>query len=112
MGNLGSRPATGKLDRNNPLGTNFWTVTFDPPKLAIQIPFEVYHIAISGPTGSSFQLYIDSAFYSNVARGDINDWDPSQPMHMRPGQTIYFYWNTGSGTAPMVSIFCREPSPL
>lgn len=107
---LGQRPATGKLDRTNPLGVNFWTVTFDPRLLAIQIPFEVYHIAVSGPTGSNFQVFLDNTFYDYVNRGDINSWDPAQPMHVRPGQSIYFYWNTGVAPAPSVTIFCREPT--
>lgn len=112
MANLGQRRANGAADNSNPLGAGNWTVTFDQSVLGIQIPFEVYHIAISGPSGSAMQVYLDTEFYSYTSRGDINEWDPSQPMHVRPGQTIYFYWNSSITPIPVVSLFCREPSLL
>lgn len=110
--NLGSRSGRGKLDSQNPLLAGGWTVTFAPADLGISIPFEVYHAALSGPSASAFQVYLDTAFYSYAPRGDINEWDPTQPMHVNPGQTLYFYWNVSSGTAPRVSIFCREAPVL
>lgn len=112
MGNLGQRSKQGTVDQDNPFLSGGWAVSFSPADLTIQTQFEVYHVAISGPSGSRFQVFIDTTFYDYVARGDINSWDPSQPMHVRPGQTIHFYWNTSAGTAPRVSIFCREPSPV
>lgn len=105
---LGHRSKRGVLDNTNPLGAGFWTVTFDPQFLAVRVRSDVYHIAISGPAGSSFQLFIDNTFYDYVVRGDVNSWDPSQPMHVRPGQSLYFYWNTASTPAPTVSIFLRQ----
>lgn len=110
MGYLGPRSATGVTNLVNPLGTGFWVVMFDPNVFRIQVEFEIYHIAISGPSGSAFQVFVDSTFYDYVARGDINSWDPSQPLHLRPGQTLYFYWNTNATPKPMVSVACREPT--
>lgn len=112
MSNLGYRSQTGKADPSNPLGANFWTVTFDPAYLAVRVDAEVYHMAVSGPAASSFQVYLDTAFYDYVSRGDINSWDPSQPLHIRPGQSMYFYWNTNASPAPKVSMFLRTASPL
>lgn len=110
--NLGQRSANGVKSAQNPLLSGGWVVTFAPADLGIQVPFEVYHAALSGPPASAFQVYLDTTFYSYAPRGDINEWDPTQPMHVNPGQTISFYWNVSSGTAPMVAIFCREASPL
>lgn len=107
---LGHRSQTGKTDQTNPLGAGFWTVTFDPAYLSVRVQADVYHTAISGPSGSSFQVFLDNTFYDYVARGDINSWDPSQPMHIRPGQHLYFYWNTAALPAPTVSIFLRQTS--
>lgn len=110
MSDLGPRSKRGAPDSTNILGAGFWTVKFEPRDIAINTAFEVYHIALKGPTGSRLQVYIDTLFYSNVVRGDINDWDPNQTLHMRPGQTLYFYWDTASGTTPNVTIYCREPT--
>lgn len=112
MADLGNRMKNGTLDAENPLLTGGWTVVFHPQDTALPADYIVYHIAILGPPGSSFRVYIDRVFYSNVARGDINEFDPSQPMYVRRGQSLFFYWNTAAGNRPQVSIFCREPSPL
>jgi len=107
---LGQRSARGATNVQNPLGAGFWTVAFTPRDLAIGVPFEVYHAAVSGPPSSKFQVWIDSTFYDHVERGDINSWDPAQPMLVMPGHTLFYYWNTGSGSPPTVTIFCRQAS--
>jgi hypothetical protein len=106
---LGDREATAVQDPSNPLGAGFWTATFTPQNLATQQQCEVYHIVISGPAGSSFQIYRGTKFWDYVDRGDRNSWDPSQPMPVHPGDSVYFYWNTGSGTAPSVTLWLRQP---
>lgn len=107
---LGQRSVMGVTNLTNPLGAGFWTVAFTPQVLSIQVPFEVYHAAISGPSGSNFQVFIESTFYDYVQRGDINSWDPAQPMVVTPGSTIYYYWNTSATPAPTVTISCRQTS--
>jgi hypothetical protein len=107
---LGPRQATGTLNANNPYVAGAWTVAFDPATLSLPNEFEIWHIAINGPSASSMKIYIDTVFFSNVARGDINDWDPSQVLPMLPGQELFFHWNTTSGSAPQVTIFCRLPT--
>lgn len=109
---LGTRIARGTADPSNPQGAGFWTVSFTPRVLAIPMDFEVYHIALKGPIGSQFQIFLDSSFYDNVIRGDVNSWDPNQAMYVRRGQTIFFYWNTAAAPAPNVTIFCRQTSAI
>lgn len=109
---LGSRNAQGAVDKMNLFGAGNWTVTFTPQIINVQVACEVHHIAISGPAGSSFQVYQDTTFYDYVARGDINSFDPSQPMPLNPGQTLYFYWNSALSPAPNVTIFLRATSTL
>ena len=109
---LGLATADGALDKtgNN---TGNYTVVFDPQVLGMNLPrFECYHIVISGPAGSSFTIYVGANFYDNVTPGDVNSWDPNQTMKLQLGQNIYFYWNTGTGTVPMVTMYFQEPSPL
>ena len=112
MGYLGQRSKRGANDPQNIIAAGNWTVKFEPRDINIQSGFEVYHISLQGPLNSRLRVYVDTTFYSNVLRGDVNDWDPSQPLFMTPGQTLYFYWDTASGTAPNVTIFCRQPLPI
>lgn len=109
---LGSADATGTIPT---MGVNagLWTVTFDPPTIGISSPlFECYHIVISGPAGSAFQIFIGNKFWDNVTPGDINSWDPNQPMKLQNGESVHFYWNTATGAAPTVTMYFQEPSPL
>lgn len=109
---LGPATATGTLDKTG-LNTGNYTVVFDPPTLDISAPlFECYHMVINGPPGSSFTIYIGSFQYDNVELGDVNSWDPNQTMKLQQGQTIYFFWNTGTGTVPTVTMWLQEASPL
>lgn len=107
---LGNRQAQGKLNQANPYVAGAWTVMFDAQTLSLPVEFEIWHISISGPTGSSMRVYVDTVFFSNVARGDINDWDPTQVLRVQSGQTVYFHWNVATGSAPTATIFCRLPA--
>lgn len=106
---LGKVTKEAKADPENPLGAGFWTIKFEPADIGIRVACEVYHIAIKGPTGSSFDVYLDTTFYDAVARGDKNSWDPAQPMHVSPGDTILFYYNTSNSPAPKATVFFRQP---
>lgn len=110
---LGSARATGTITPTGNINAGNWTVHFDPAVIGISAPlFDCYHIVISGPAGSAFTIYIGPRFYDNVIPGDKNSWDPNQPMHLQQGDHIYFYWNTGSGSAPEVTMWFQEPTPL
>lgn len=115
MGYLGFRSKRGTLLPGNPFFAGGWAVEFTPEDIAIQEHgFEIYHIAVQGPAIAScnLQMWLDSIFYSTTVRGDINDYDPNQPVYVRSGQSINFYWNTVVTPAPFVTIFCRQPSPI
>ncbi len=112
---LGSRLAKGKIDNTgaNPYGNGFWSVTFDPAILAMSTNlFEVYHMTVQGPAGSSLQVYVDTTFYDATSSGDLNSWDPNQVLIMRGGQSLYFYWNSSSTPQPVVTIWCQLPGNL
>jgi hypothetical protein len=108
---LGSRQEVGRTGvATNPYGQTMWTVTFSPDVLRIPIDYEIYHISLKGPAPSACQVFIDTVFYSIAARGDNNDWDPSQPAFVRKGQTVYFYYSSAANPAPVVSLFARQPT--
>jgi hypothetical protein len=114
MSYLGSRRAEGALSADNPYFAGGWAVAFTPAVHAIREPFEVFHIAVQGPAlpSCNLQVWLDTSFYSATVRGDINDYDPNQAIPVAPGQTLFLYWDTTTGPRPVVSIYCRQPSPL
>lgn len=106
----------GKLDPSNLYVPGAYTVKMGPQQMGVANgvgEFECYHIAIQGPAGSSFQIYIGNKFYDFVVNGDINSWDPSQPMKLVSGNTVYFYWNVSSGTpVPAVTMYFQTARPI
>lgn len=115
MSNLGFRRKAGTLLAANPFSPGGWAVQFTPEDIAVQeSQFEIFHIAVQGPAdaGCNLQVWLDTIFYSATVRGDINDYDPNQPIPVRSGQTVSFYWDTTVNPAPIVSIFLRQPSPF
>lgn len=109
MGYLGNRPKQGFLDPDNKIAAGNWTVAFYPQDFQIPNDFEVYHIAVMGPAGSLFQVYVDSEFYDYVPHGDVNSWDPNNALYLHPGQIVYFYYSVSTGSAPFITLRCREP---
>jgi hypothetical protein len=109
---LGHRDAQGAIDNSgiNPYGNGFYVATFDPKTLAVAAnSFEVYHIALKGPAGSTVEVWVDQSFYETTPRGDINSWDPKQPLLMRGGQTLRFFWSMGGTPVPLVTVWLRQP---
>lgn len=112
-GYLGFRSKTGEISQANPFFAGGWAVEFTPEDLAIQDrTFEIFHIAVQGPDQAScnLQMYLDTIFYSATVRGDVNDYDPNQPIPVRSGQSINFYWDTAANPAPVVSVFLQQSS--
>lgn len=112
-GYLGFRSKTGVLLPTNPFSAGGWAVEFTPEDLSIQDrTFEIFHIAVQGPNQPScnLQLFLDTCFYSATVRGDINDYDPNQPIPVRSGQTVNFYWDTTVNPPPVVSLFLQQSS--
>jgi hypothetical protein len=109
---LGPRgPVVGALD-NTGRNVGNWTVVFDPAILNCNMPyFEVCHALVQSPSASvqSFSVGVDLHLYSAANQGLSNEWDPTQPMPVRPGQTVYFYYNESAldGTPPTVTLWLQ-----
>ena len=101
---LGFRFGTGISDATqqvNPYlrGTG-WDVIFTPVDLNVQeTEFEVFHIFLDGPIGSAMTVLIDGKRWGS-ADGWNNEWDPSQPMIVRYGESVQFCWNTAFAAGP------------
>lgn len=104
---LGTRMKQAVTNLPNPLGTGFYTIEFAPSDFQIRArTFVIKHISIRGPSGSSLELWIDNTFRDATPRGDLNSWDPAQPLPMKPGQSMFIYWNVGTGTRPQATLDC------
>lgn len=116
---LGTRQVAAvlKSDGMNPYGDGNWVATFDPRVFAVATgEFDIYHMALTGPAGSSIQVWIDRTFFDTTPHGDLNSWDPNEPMHLLGGNTLYLYWNSSNspvtGNAPQVTVWLKQSSLL
>ncbi len=110
MADLGDNTAVGVLTTQNNInnGTNVWVVTFDVTKLPREQNFEIYRGSAEGP-GGYFKMYLDGKFCSAGANGVINIFDPNTSLFVRKGQTITVEWSIGTGNAPQVRFWFRQP---
>ena len=91
----------------NVYGSTCYTIQMTPADFNIRTRFMIKGMTVKGPQGSELQLYVEDLFISTTPRGDLNSWDPSQPLPMFPSQTLNFYWSVGTGTpVPRVTIDC------
>jgi hypothetical protein len=107
---LGSRAATGAKDTTGRNPGN-WTVTFDPNLLNVQVTeFEVYKIVVTGAASSAtFNVYVGQQLWDTSVYATNNSWDPQQPLIVRFGDTIYFFYSSAStdGNMPSITIWLR-----
>lgn len=112
---LGSRFAKGAADTTGQNRGN-WTVTFDPNLLNVQVTeFEIYKIIVKGGASSAtFDVYLDAQQWDTAVYAPNNSWDPVQPMIIRYGQTLYFYYSSPSsdGHQPSITIWLRHEVSL
>jgi hypothetical protein len=109
---LGSRgPQTGTPDLTS-LNPGNWTAAFTPDIINVnQSQFEIYKMIVfcAKPTLVTFDVYVDSQKWDTGVYGNRNSWDPSEPLIMRPGQTLNFLYSNPDtdGFPPVVWIWLR-----
>jgi hypothetical protein len=107
---LGPSPfVAAALDTANKFVAGSWTVAATSDKLNSKVALaEVYQITVmGGPVGSSFLLYRNSQLWNTVLQGWNNNYDPLNPLYVRDGDSLFFYWNSSVAPAPVVSIWMR-----
>ena len=106
---LGSRYAQGQPDISG-LNSGNWTVAFTAPTLNVNIAFfEIHHIVVKGAPGTTFTVWINNRQWGAAARGDINEWDPNQPMQLNPGDDVLFMYSdpVTDGKPPVITVWLR-----
>ena len=108
---LGSRSAKGAADTTGQ-NTGNWTVQFAPNDLNVQLTeYEVYKIVVTGAAPSAtFDVFADAQQWDTAVYATNNSWDPVQPLILRFGQTLYFYYSSpaSDGDQPQVTIWLRQ----
>ena len=111
---LGSREVVSALDTTGQ-NTGNYTAWFSAQVLGINVPyFELYHAVVTDvPSGATAQINLNAAEWSFTAPGfGGSEWDPSQPLLMRPSDEIFFFWSVGTGTAPVVTCWFRYDTSI
>jgi hypothetical protein len=112
---LGSRSASGAADTTGQ-NTGNWTVQFNTNQLNVQVTeFEVYKMIVTGGAPSAtFNVYIDAQLWDTGVYAPNNSWDPVQPLIVRFGQTLYFYYSSAAtdGHKPLITIWLRHEVEL
>lgn len=91
--------ATPDTTGNNP---GNWTITADATALNYKVAqAEIYQISIDGPIGSSMAVYRGRRLWNRVNQGWQNSYDPQQPLIVRDGDTLFFYWTMGPPALPV-----------
>lgn len=107
---LGSRgPVTGAVDTTT-FNPGNWTVAFTPDIINVNVPqFEVYKMVVAGASDTTFNVYVDNYLWDVGIYGTLNSWDPTQPLIMRPGQSLYFCYSdpVTDETPPVCTIWVR-----
>ena len=100
---LGALSAPG----HNKVTSGAWIVAFDPAIMPRE-QFEVWHGAIRGP-GGFFLVYLDEDLFGVGANGRINEYVPTIPMLVNPGQAITLHWSITATPAPECTFWFRRP---
>lgn len=110
LGNRG--PITGAADTTG-LNTGNWTVSFTTDILSCTVPeFEIYKIVVKGAANTTFDVYVENKQWDTAIYGQLNSWDPQQPLVMRPGQSLFFLYSdpVTDNTPPVITIWMRYDS--
>lgn len=112
---LGSRgPVTGAKDTTG-FNPGNWTIAFTPNILNVNVPqFQVYKMIVKGAAGTTFQVWVDQRQWDVGIYGPLNSWDPTQPLVMRPGETLFFMYSdpVTDNTPPVATVWVRYDSEI
>lgn len=107
---LGSRPVTAVADTTG-LNPGKFTAVVDQSVINSTVSvIEMYHMYIEAPTltgqATTAKVLLNTQFWDATLIGQLNSWDPSQPMLIQPGDTIYVLFNVPISTTPAPIVTC------
>jgi hypothetical protein len=88
-----------------------WTIVADPQILNCKVAqAEIHQIALDGPIGSAMNVYRNQQLWNHVQQGWANNYDPVNPLYVRPGDSVFLFWLAAAGLwlpAPTATIWLR-----
>ena len=104
---LGPRKVIASADQTG-LNPGNLTCAFPNNILNVTEPFfEMYHIVVNSvPAGANATIFRNSQQWGFTYPVSGSEWDPTQPMLLRPGDEVDFCWSVSTG-APVVTIWLR-----
>jgi len=116
---LGSKVTTAALGGAQSLSPGNWINSFDIATLGAKVSnYECFHIAVTAaPAGKTLIVYINNRIWDSVLLAGNAGWDPAQPMLLTSSDEVFFVWNTGSGSPPVITMWLRwdpavQPAPI
>jgi hypothetical protein len=106
---LGRKKAVAAADTTG-LNEGNWTNAFTHSVLGANVPyFECHHMsAINVPGISVLTAYVTNDVWSSVQLAGNAEWDPAQPLLLRPDDDVYLCWNQpAEGTPPTCWMWLR-----
>ena len=105
---LGYRPVLAVADTTGQNVGN-WTASLDAQTLGAKTDtIEMYHLYLKAPTLATIQttatVALNLGTWDATLIGQLNSWDPSQPMLLTPGDTIYVFFNVPTSTTPAPTV--------
>ena len=99
------------IDPSGVNGSNYTNAFTSSVLGGLNMPFiELYHATVTGaPGGASARIVTQGQEWGFTAPGvgGGSEYAPANGMLLQPGQEIYFYWSTGTGGAPKVTLWFR-----
>jgi hypothetical protein len=96
--------------------TGNWTIVADPQVLNCKVSqAEIHQINIDGPIGAAMELWRNQQRWNQVAQGWSNNYDPVNPLYIRPGDSIFMFWLASAAVwspAPTATIWLRYDMDL
>lgn len=107
---LGPRPVTAAKDTSG-LNPGNWTAVLNDTIINVTVSeYEMYHMYIKSPllvgVQTTAQVLLNNYFWDATLVGQLNSWDPSQPMLMQPGDVLYVLFNVPVATTPAPTVTC------
>lgn len=93
-------PLTAYLNANNQ-----WQIDY---QIARTDPVILVKIIITGPIGSTCNVYIDNTLIDVTLRGDLNSNELLQPHIIWQGQTFSLIWSSGNGSPATATLMLQS----
>jgi len=82
-----------------------WEIDFPPVNQARELQW----ITLTGPSGSTVKVFLNTIFLDTTPRGDFNRADYYKGIPIAAGQQLRIVWSVGTGTPiPVASIGCTD----